>query len=430
MGEAADGLGGAVGGGFQGFQKLRAGDLHDVQGVAEGQHGVDVLLGDVPGGDGGADAAAVGDRCVHRLTQGVGLPQHGVGDQVAQVGLAGAHVGLFALQVHFGPGKDRAVVRVDLCLDGLGLGGHGCVGGDNAILDQGAGAHVGSLDGAVGGDFNDTDVFQLGAGGGEQGVVHGGVFVGGGHDVLPGGVGVTVDEHVDAVHVLQQVDGAVAHGLGINAQVTQTYDDVAALGGQSVHLGLGAVEHLLAGQEGNTLDLGGVGLGGGFGGVQTEEADLGAVGCGEDDVVAEGKLAVVLDVGSQDGEVGLGGQIHQVGEAIVKLVVAGGGHVVTGQVHELHSRCALGDAHGGVTLDKVAGVCQQHIRACVLVGLLQGGHRCVAADAAVDIVGVQDDDGTCHVLVFGLNSAGGNGQGEGHHHSQEESRELVPLLHS
>ena len=104
------------------------------------------------------------------------------------------------------------------------------------------------------------------------------------HDVLLGGVRVAVDEHVDAIHLLQQVDGAVAGGLGIDAQVAQADDVLAALCLQCVHLILRAVEHLLAGQEGHALDLGGVGLGGGLRGVQAEHADLGAVGRGEDHV--------------------------------------------------------------------------------------------------------------------------------------------------
>ena len=45
--------------------------------------------------------------------------------------------------------------------------------------------------------------------------------------------------------------------------------------------------------------------------------------------------------------------------AVVKLVVAGGGgHVVAGQVHKLNGGLSLGGAHGGVSLDKVAGIRQ------------------------------------------------------------------------
>ncbi len=118
-----------------------------------------------------------------------------------------------------------------------------------------------------------------------------------------------VDEHVDAVHLLQQVDGAVAGGLGIDAQVGQADDVLAALCLQSVHLILRALEHLMAGLEGHALDLGGVGLGCSLRGVQAENADLGAVGGGEDHVVLKGHLTVVQDIGSHNGEVGLRLQI-------------------------------------------------------------------------------------------------------------------------
>ena len=121
---------------------------------------------------------------------------------------------------------------------------------------------VGGADGIVGlahRDIHHADVGQLGAGGGEQGVAHGGVFVGGGLDICQGGVGVAVDEDVDARHLFQQVDGAVAGGLDVDAQVAQADDEVTAGGLQGVHLGLGAGKQVLAGQEGDPLDLGGGG---------------------------------------------------------------------------------------------------------------------------------------------------------------------------
>ncbi|CAN4050148.1 Acetyltransferase (GNAT) family, partial [Dysosmobacter welbionis] len=85
LGEAADRGGRAVGGSLQSLQQLGAGDFHDGEGVAEGQHSVDILLGDVAGGDGGADAAAVGDSRVHLSALTLGAPDQSVADQVAQV---------------------------------------------------------------------------------------------------------------------------------------------------------------------------------------------------------------------------------------------------------------------------------------------------------------------------------------------------------
>ena len=65
------------------------------------------------------------------------------------------------------------------------------------------------------------------------------------------GVGVSVDEHVDAVHNFSsRSDGAVAGGFLVDAQVAQADDVIAAVRLQGVHLRLCAVEHgLVAGQE-------------------------------------------------------------------------------------------------------------------------------------------------------------------------------------
>ena len=234
-----------------------------------------------------------------------------------------------------------------------------------------------------------------------------------------------IDEDVNAGDLLQQVDGAVAGGLSVNAQVAQADDVVAAVGFQGVHLGLGAVEHLLGGQEGDSLDLVRVGLGGGLRGVKAENADLFAIGGGEGGLIPQGGGVVIPYVGGQDGEVRFPGQGLQIGVAVVKLVVAGGGHVVAGQVHKLNGGLSLGGAHGGVSLDKVAGIRQQHIGAGRLVGLLQGGDFGILADGPVDIVGVQNNDVTGQVL-FRLCGSGGNGQGQHHDQCQEERGKLLP----
>ena len=118
-------------------------------------------------------------------------------------------------------------------------------------------------------------------------------------------MGVAVDEEVDAVHFLQKVHGAVAGGLIVDAQVAQAHDDITALGLQLIHLLLGAGKQLIVRQEGNALDLGGVGLGGRLRGVQAENADLGAVRRGEGHVVIERGLAAVEHVGRHDGEIRL-----------------------------------------------------------------------------------------------------------------------------
>ena len=73
-------------------------------------------------------------------------------------------------------------------------------------------------------------------------------------------------------------------------------------------------------------------------------------------------------------------------------MVAQGGHVVARQVHQLHGGGALGDADHRVALAEVARVHQQDESALGLILGLQRRHLGVPGDAAVDVVGVEDDD--------------------------------------
>ena len=201
--------------------------------------------------------------------------------------------------------------------------------------------------------------------------------------------------------------------------MAQTHDHVAALSLQRIHLLLGALHQLVAGEEGNALDLGGVGLGGCLRGVQAEHADLGAVGGGEGHVVLKGGLAVVEHVGRHDGELRLTGQSAEVLVAIVELVVAGRGQIIARQVHQLHGRCALAGADGGVALAEIAGIHEQHIGAHVLIGLFQGCGLGVAVDGAVHIVGVQDHHSAAEVIGR-FRGRDRDAQGEHHGHDQEQ----------
>ena len=249
-------------------------------------------------------------------------------------------------------------------------------------------------------------------------------------------MGVAVDKHVDAGDVLQQVDGAVAGRLCVNAQVAQADDVVAASGGELVHLLLGAGEEFVLGQEGDAIQVSRVSLGGSFGGGQTKnahghvtqlEGGAGAVYC---------IGAVLFSVGGQDGEVSLLHQSLQIGISEVKLVVAGGGHVIASHVHEFHSGSALGLIHIQAALTKVAGVHQEHFGSGSFIGGLQRGYVAVVlqgivvhgAANAVHVVGVQDDDVPRQVIVP-VCGPGGNGQGEGHHQRQEEGGKFLPTFH-
>ena len=423
LGEGPDGLRQAARRGLQGFQQLGAGELHQIQGVAEGQDGVDVFLGQAAHGQRGPDAAAVVHGRVNFLAQGPGLPEHGVGDEIAQIGLAGADLGFFTVELHFALGEDRAVIGVDLLLDALDDSG-----GVSVLGGQRIERHVGGGDGAVGGDVHHADVGQLGPGGGQVGIADFTGAVGGGLDLVQGGVGVAVNEHVDAGHGVQHVDGPVAGGLGVNAQVPQADDVVTASGFQGIHFGLGQLHHVLAADEGHALDLGGVGLGGGLRGLQAEDTDLLAIGGGEDGVAVEGGGPIILDVGRQNGEVGLGRDGLQIGVAVVKLMVAHGGGVIAGGVHQFDGRLALGGADGWVALDIVAGIHQQGVGPGGGVALFCGGELGVPGDAAVYVIGVQDDDVAGQVLRRGggrLRRADGDRQGEEQGQGKREGKELV-----
>ena len=315
-----------------------------------------------------------------------GVPEDGVGDQVAEVGLLGAVAGVaLAVQVHLGGGEHGAVLGLDLSLDlggALGDGGVGALVGGEVNRGDGDGAVLDGDDAGGGGG---------GAGGGHQGVAHLAGAAGGGLHVVKGAVAVAVDEHIDAGDLGEQVDGAVGGALIVDAQVAQADDVIAAGGLKSGDLLLGAADERAVGEEGHALDHGGVGLGGGLRGGEAKDADgLAAQLIGG----AGGELgaAVVEHVGGQDVE--LGGLHHgdEVRVAVVELVVAQGGDVIAGEVHELDGGGALAGADLDGALAEVAGVHQQDGGALGLVLGLQGGYLGVAVDGAVDVIGVDDDD--------------------------------------
>ena len=77
-------------------------------------------------------------------------------------------------------------------------------------------------------------------------------------------------------------------------------------------------------------------------------------------------------------------------------MVAGGGDIVTGSVHQLDDGSTLVHGAVGGALHMVACIHQQHILAGVLIALLQVGNGSVGqlgallVDVGMDIVGVQD----------------------------------------
>ena len=432
--EAADRLGRAVGGGFKRLEQLRAGDVDDSDGVAEGQDRVDVLLRDVAGLDGRTDAAAVGqgDGVVGIDLQPAvlgGVPEDRVGDEVAVVRLAVtvAVGGLRAVELDKALGEGHAVLGFDLRGDLRRSGGDGRVGGrGERVVGQKFGFHVISLDGDA------ADVGEFRAGGGQHGVADLAGVVGLGKDVRQRGVGVRVDENVDARDLFKQVDGAVADGLVINAEVAEADDDIALVRLERVHLSLRELEHLFARGEGHALDLGGVGLGRGLGCLQAEHADLRAVRRGEGHVILKRGLAVIKGVGGEDGELCFLGEFDEIFIAVVKLVIAERGGVIAGHVHQLDGRGALGKADRRIALNVVARVKEQHVGALFRITLLQSGHLRVMVDLTMHVVGVQDNDAAFEAFPRGrrrnedgLLRAGRYGQRKDHRHCQQQGQKFA-----
>ena len=205
-----------------------------------------------------------------------------------------------------------------------------------------------------------------------------------------------VDEHIDARHLAQQVDGAVGGGgrLVVDTQMADADDVVAALvltqhGGHVLR----DLVHFLAAGKGHTGDLAGVRLGSRLRGVQTEHADLGAAGGGEHSRVVKGQLTVVLHVGSQHGELGGLHVLLQRLKAVVEFVVAQRHSVIAHHVHQLDGGRALRQAHIGRALAEVTGVQHQYIRALGLILVGQRRDLGVVLDGAVYVVGVKDHHG-------------------------------------
>ena len=196
-------------------------------------------------------------------------------------------------------------------------------------------------------------------------------------------------------------------------------DNVVSAGfGQSGDLLGSAIVKVISGEEGDAVKLGGVGLGGSLGGGETEDADD-SVTKGEGGVGVKDQIAVAVGVGAEDVEVGTLQNGHEVVIAVVELVVADAGEVITGEVHELDGGGTLGDAYGGVTLDVVAGVEKQNVGAARLVVTFHGGNLGVTVDSSVHVVGVQDDDLACKIFRGLLSSQCAAAEGEHQSESQE-----------
>ena len=361
------------------------------------------------------------------------LPDHGVGDQVAVVGLAVtvAVGGLRAVELHLALGKDGAVFGHDPVDDGLRGGGHFSVAlivGDGDILALGV--FLGMIDGEqlvfldlLGGVVNDDEA-HIGKGG--AGRLDGLAVFALGHD----GVGVAVDDEVDALHLGIQIIGAIGLGFGIHAQMRQTDHQIGVLQGSHLRFG-GGVEGLVRGKL-QALDQRRVRLGLGLGGLHAEEAELDAGLGGVGGITVEDGLAVGIEhIGAQDLELGLLHVFRQLGVAVVELMVAQSDHIIAGGVHHGNGVGALGGAYISGALAVIAGVYQDHFGALRLILRLQRSHIGIAGNRAMDIVGMEDHGLARHRgggSDDGVFRKGGDGQRKDHGQGQEQRKEF-PILH-
>ena len=241
---------------------------------------------------------------------------------------------------------------------------------------------------------------------------------------------VAVDEQVDAGHVGGNIHGTVGDAFVSIAQMGQAHDQVAFGGLQLGHLGLRHGVKLLGLGKGDALYLVGVRLGHGFGGGKAEHANLHA-GNLKHLVGAKHQRAVggAGEIGAQHGKRGVGHVLLHVVGAPVKFMVAQGGHIVAGGIHEINRVFAVAKVYDGGALREVAGIHQQYLGAAGFQTLLEGGHAGVAEraaggnGAAVHIVGVQDDQLASQITGCFLGHSGREGAQQ-HGQGQYEGKNL------
>ena len=430
LGEAADRtVGRAVGRSLKSLEQLCTGDIDNGDGVAEGQNGVYVLLGDVAGLDRRADAAAVCDcnnvLLVNRHAAGLfDRPYHGVGDKVAEVSLAVA----VAVEVGLGIVASVAVeLDLALCEDGavLGVDSVGDVLSclcNRLVLCRVFGhfdEHV--LFDLLGGivNNNNADIFKCGAGGLDRLVIIA---------LFHNGVGVAVDDEVNAGETCPQVGRAVGLAFGINAQVRQNNDNVGAVGLKLIGLGLNCLDHVIACEPGQTLYEGWVCLGLAFGRVDADEADLQAVNVKYLAAFECGLAVFVEDVAADGAECRFLEVFLELSIAVVKLVVAEGGDVVACRVHHLDRVQALVRADLDLALAEVACVGNYYLGTMTFILRRKCSHVCIAGYRTVNVVRVYNNGFACHRRGLPFCECR-NRQSEYHGDDQKQRKEFLGVFH-
>ena len=348
------------------------------------------------------------------------LPEHCIGDEIAVVGLAVAVAvgGLRAVQLNLALGKDSAVFLVDAVDDLLRGGSNGRVLG-SVFLDLIEGVALDLLARVV--DDDDADVSELRAGG-----LDGLAVLALGHH----GVGVTIDNEVDALDGSVQIGGAIGLGLGAHTQMGNADDDIVIL--ERLDLVGGSLGEGVIRRKGQALDLAGMRLGLGLGRLHAEEADLHA-GLGGVSVVRveDGRAVFIKNVGTENLKVRLGHVLLELCVTVVELMVAEGDDVVANGIHHRHSVRALTDADISRALAVVAGVDENDLGA---LGLIVGLELCdvgIALDRTVHVIRMQNDGLARHRRFFGhdfglscscrvLKRKAGHSQAEDHCHCEQD----------
>ena len=388
---------------LQSVLDLLAGHGHQAGHVAKGADGLAGL--EAPGASLhiGADAAAVhnGDITVELLDL-VEVGVDAVGHEVAEVGLAGADAALAGggvIDVELGVAhSDLLAQHIVHSADPLGgSGGHGCVRALVSI-DQFGG------NGTVRTDGHLADILEVGAGLGQGNGLAGSI----GHLlVLHHGVRMAVDEGIETGGVCDDLFAGPGGGRGVYAQMAQTNNI-----GRTQQLCLvdglldGLVQLLAVVAAEDVIDVLGLvgvhevgrgGLGKGLRGGNAHKCDARAAD-GED-LDAGQHLQAGAQVHPVAGNIGERGFLHGclcAGHAVVELMVAGGGQVVTGLAHQLDDGLAVIHGAIGRALDVVAGVYQKDVLASVHIALLQcsdagiGQFGGFLVDVGVHIVGVEN----------------------------------------
>ena len=327
-----------------------------------------------------------------------------VGHEVAEVGLAGADAALAGggiIDVELGVAhSDLLAQHIVHSADPLGgSGGHGCVRALVSI-DQFGG------NGTVRTDGHLADILEVGAGLGQGDGLAGGI----GHLlVLHHGVGVAVDEGVEAGGMGDDLFTGPRRRGGVHAQMAET-DDVRCAKELCLVDGLlDRIVQLLAVVAAediiDILGLAGVheiGRGGFCEGLRGGDAHKGDAGTADGEHLDGGQhLQAGAQIDPVAGDVGEVGFLHDrlgAGHAVVEFMVAGGGQIVARLVHQLDDGLAIVHGAIGGALNVVTGVHEQDVLARILVALFQrsdggiGQFRGLFVDVGVHIVGVEDGD--------------------------------------